>query len=106
MPNFRWVIDDEHPNGHLVELTAEEEAQRAADQQAAEAQDAADDILDGNRETIIATLLAGMATADNHITKISAASPTPAEQKAALLFSLRASKQLGRLALKLYDGTE
>lgn len=103
--SYRWVIDDANPNGHLVELTPEEEAQRVADQQAGAASADARAVLDGNHATIVAALLAGMATADTHITNISAASPTPAEQKAALLFSLRASKQLARLALNLYDGT-
>lgn len=103
--SYRWVVDQEHPQGHLVEMTAAEEAQLATDRAAAAAEAAAEGIRDGNQATIIAALLAGMATADTHIANISAASPTPAEQKAAVLFALKAVKQLGRLALNLYDGT-
>jgi hypothetical protein len=30
----KWVIDDDHPAGHLVEMSADEEAQRDADEAA------------------------------------------------------------------------
>lgn len=103
--SYRWVLDTDHPGGHLVEMTVEEEAQLAADRATWATWATAEAIRDGNQATILAALLAGMATADTHITKINAASPTPAEQKAALLFALKAVKQLGRLALDLYDGT-
>lgn len=47
-----------------------------------------------------------LAAADTHITNIAAASPTAAQQKAALLFSLRAVKALLRRELQAFDAAD
>lgn len=50
--SYRWVVDPEHPQGHLVEMTAEEEAQHALD----EAEGAADAALETAENAVEATL--------------------------------------------------
>lgn len=46
MPN-KWVLDDEYPSGHLVEMTPEEETQLERDQEAGAALAAAQAAAEG-----------------------------------------------------------
>lgn len=59
-----------------------------------------------NAATIRQRLLDGIKTADSHITTISGASPTAAQQKAALLFCLNGIKALARLELRALDSAD
>jgi hypothetical protein len=49
---YRWVVDVEHPKGHLVELSADEETQRQLDEQAWLERDAVEDVEFANAETM------------------------------------------------------
>lgn len=102
---YRWVVDAENPQGHLVEMTAAEETQRATDQAAGQARAAAYAILEANEDTIRDRLLTGLATADTHITAMEG-TPSAAQQKAAMLFVLKGMKQLARLELSALDATD
>lgn len=59
-----------------------------------------------NEATIRQRLKDGLVTVDTHIANMSAASPTQAQQKAAVLFCLRGLKQLTRLELHQLDSAD
>lgn len=60
----------------------------------------------GNEELIRERLSQGIATINTHISNMEATSPTAAQQRAALLFALKASKNLARLALRALDSAD
>lgn len=61
------------------------------------------DIQEANAKTIREQLTIGLVTVETHLTNLAAPAPTAAQQKAALIFSLKATKQLVRLALRALD---
>jgi hypothetical protein len=103
MPSYKWVVDAGNPQGHLVELTPEEEAQGQADEAAWLQRDAIEDAETANAETmrdaIVTRLDLLVAAAD----KIAAGEATPAEQRDALALNLRTTARLARLLLRKLD---
>lgn len=75
MPEYRWVIDSAHPAGHLVVMTAEEEAQLDEDQAVA----ATRTLEEAARRTRIMTL--AQAIEDG--------TATPTQQRRALALCVR-----------------
>lgn len=97
----RWVIDADHPEGHLVEMTAEEETQAAADRQAAETVAAAERTLEENDRLLrdrLEQALTNLETANANWATL-----TAAQKDAALRLGIRADAALIRLILRKLD---
>jgi hypothetical protein len=103
MPNYKWIADQAHPGGYLVELTPEEEAQLQSDWAAWAIIAAADATAAENatqmRDDVVSRLAALIEAAD----KIASDQATPAEQRDALALNLRTTARLARLVLRRLD---
>ena len=89
-----------------VDLTDEEIAALDAERATAASDAEADEAAATTSQTLLDRLTQGIAEADTHIANISAASPTAAQQKQALLFALRGFKALARLQVRALDSAD
>jgi short-subunit dehydrogenase len=103
MPSHKWVVDSQHPQGHLVELTAEEETQLEVDRQAWLEQDVVEDAEFANAETMRDAVVTRLDTLVAAADKIAAGEATPAEQRDALALNLRSTARLARIVLRKLD---
>ena len=103
----RWVIDDEHPGGYLVELTAEEEAAFAAEREAAATASAAFAERVANAaaiSTAIRDRMSGIRQARTAIGNGNLFAGLSVNEKAVIDGLLEDDLYLARIALREYDG--
>lgn len=100
MASYAWVVSPEHPNGVLVELTAAEEAQLAADRAVwlAAAQTEAAHV--ANEATMSQSLRDRRQDALDLANALDANTATAAQQRAALALCLRSLVRLSRIVLE------
>lgn len=93
--------------GELIEreLTAEEQAELAQRQAESSAAASIEETERTNEQTLRDQLVVGLNQIDTHLVTLNGA-PTVAEQRAALIFALRAIKRLARLQLRILDSTD
>lgn len=103
MPEYRWVVDADHPEGHLVELTADEEQQLQTDRQVAgvtfkklQAEQANADDMAAKVQQRLGDLI---AAAD----LVASGNATAQQQRDALALCLRTTARLARLVLRNLD---
>ncbi len=101
--SVRWVVDAEHPAGHAVEMTAEEQAQHDAEQAANLTVTAAHNGRLANERTMTTSLTGRMQDALDLAAKLDSNTATPGEQRAALALSLRGLVRLTRVTLDVLD---
>lgn len=104
----RWVIDKDHPEGHLVPMTPAEEAQAQADSAAGLAAANAASVLNGNHATILTavnTRMAKLRTARTALAAGNIFASLSVNEKAVIDGLLEDDLYLGRLVLHLFDGT-
>lgn len=98
---MKWIVDQDHPDGHLVPMTAEEQAQYTADQaEGAKAAQAAAAV-EQNAATMTdrtATAIAGLEDA-----AASWGTLTNAQKDAAMKLTVQVSARLARLVLHRLD---
>lgn len=102
MPD-RWVVDANHPEGHLVPMTPGEEAQLAADRQAGAAQHAEQTLNEGNAQTLRDKARQAL---DANAAFLAKPTPTQAETLAHVRTLTRESTALIRLLLGALDSTD
>lgn len=105
---YKWIVSSEFPAGHLVLMTAEEEAQLAADGAAWAAAAAAAAITSGNATTIRDAINARMEKLRQARTALAAGSIFAAlsmNEKAVIDGLLEDNLYLARIVPNLYDGT-
>jgi hypothetical protein len=106
--SFRWVVDDDHPQGHLVQMTAAEETQLAADRAAWAAAATDESAKAANAEGVRNALQSRMAKlrqARNALASGAIFAGLSANEKAVMDGLLEDNLYLARLTLNLYDGT-
>lgn len=104
----RWVVDQDHPQGHLVPMTPAEQAQFDADQAAAATASASAATVASNRGSIAQaaqTRLAQIRTARTALTNGTIFAAFSASEKAVIDGLLQDDLLLIRLGINLYDGT-
>ena len=104
----KWVVDADYPDGHLVPLTPEEEAQLDADQAAGVLQAKADSIQYANAAAVRDLLAARMTKLRQARTALGNGNIFAAlgvNEKAVIDGLLEDNLYLARLTLNLYDGT-
>ena len=105
---YRWVVDADHPGGHLVAMTAAEEAQAAADAAAGQAAAAAAVIVDANAATIVSAIgsrLPKLRAARTALAGGTVFASLSVNEKAVIDGLLEDDLYLARLMLRLLDGT-
>lgn len=102
----KWVVDAQHPQGHLVPMTAEEEAQHDADQAAGTAQATAAQQAAQTAATIadnLNTRMVKIRQARTALANGNLFAAMSANEKATIDGLLEDDLYLARLALHLYD---
>lgn len=99
----RWVIDEQHPDGYLVPMTAAEQAQIDKDQAEWAAAATRQQTLNANADQMRAALTAHLQDALTLADALDANTATAAQQRQGLALCLRGTVRLARLTLELYD---
>lgn len=106
--HFKWVVDQENPQGRAVPLTPAEEAQFDADQIAGATAASAADTRNANVSTIqtsISGRLTKIRQARNALAAGNIFAALSVNEKAVIDGLLEDNLYLARLTLNLYDGT-
>lgn len=103
MAYTKWVVDPEHPGGYEVELTAEEEAQRAKDQQAGTAYSEALQASEANAADMVAKVRQRMDDLAAAADLVASGNATAQQQRDALALCLRTTARLARIVLRNLD---
>lgn len=100
--SVRWVVDEQHPDGYAVAMTAEEESELLAYRTAAAAEQAEDDA----EASAVSTLRDRISGAIDTLEQAWAnwATLTDAQKDAAQKLNVRVTVALGRLAVRRLDG--
>lgn len=99
----RWVIDQEHPQGHLVPMTAAEQKQYDTDMATWADTAARQATLDANATQMRNALVAHLQDALTLADALDANTATAAQQRQGLALCLRGTVRLTRLVLELHD---
>lgn len=106
---YRWVVDTDHPQGHLVEMTAEEEAQADADAAAEASSVAAQGVLNANNQTLrsqVETRLTQLRTARDAIAAGNLFQALAVNERNVIAGLVTNDIGIGRLILRNLDGTD
>lgn len=104
----KWVVDADHPEGHLVPMTAEEEAQLAADLAASAAADEEQAERDENADTIRAGIQSRMVQIRQARTAIGNGNlfaGLSANERAVIDGLLQNDLYMGRILLNQFEAT-
>lgn len=96
--SFRWVVDEGHPNGYAVEMTAAEQAQFDADQAAASTRAAAAAAEAANYQTAASRCRAAITSNDTYL---AVATPTTAQLTSQVTRLTRQCNGLSRMLLTM-----
>lgn len=97
----KWVVNQDYPQGHLVAMTAEEQAQYDADQIASASAESAQQVLDTNAATMREKVDQALANLEAAATNWS--SLTVGQKDAALKLTVQVVDRLARLTLQRLD---
>lgn len=99
-----WVAT--YPDGSVVEVHGVDQAAAEAALAQREVDAATEVTVEANEVQIRQNILNGLVTLEGHIATISGATPTAAQQKAALLFCLRSVRYLAKLEVRALDSVD